>query len=564
MFLVIDNFDSFTYNLVQYLGELGAAPQVFRNNAITVAQIAEMQPDGIVISPGPGRPEEAGVIIAAIQKFAGKIPLLGVCLGHQALGMAFGGKVVRAPELMHGKTSEIRHDGKKLFRDLENPFTATRYHSLLIAEETLPACFEVTARSERGLIMGIRHREYLAEGVQFHPESILTTAGKSMLQNFLQLCLAHQQSAGRSNGVITNMPPLPAAPPSHSDKQAGSPVVQQAISQAIDGVNLTRQQAYAAMHELMNGAATPAQIGAFLVAMRMKGEQAQEVAGLAQAMREKATPVLTRQPHPIDMCGTGGDGKGTFNISTVASFIVAGGGVAVAKHGNRSVSSQSGSADVLEALGVNINLTAAQMSQCLDEVGIAFLFAPVLHSATKHAVGPRKEIGTRTVFNILGPLTNPAGVKRQLLGVYNHRLAKLMAQVLAELGAEHAIVVHSEDGLDEISVQGPTQMFEVHEGRISEKMLTPEDFGFTPAEGNGIGGGLAAHNAQIAERILQGEAGIARDIVVANAACGFWVAGAVENLADGVALAKQSLDSGAALAKLTALRKLSNNFKPAN
>lgn len=564
MILVIDNFDSFTYNLVQYLGELGATPQVFRNNAITVEQIAAMQPRGIVISPGPGRPEEAGVIIATIQKFAGKIPLLGVCLGHQAIGLAFGGKVVRAPELMHGKTSEIQHDGKKLFRNLENPFIATRYHSLIIAEETLPVCLEVTARSEHGLIMGIRHRELLVEGVQFHPESILTTAGKSMLHNFLQLCLPDPQNTARGNGATTNIPPLPAAPSSHSNKPAGSPVVQQAISQAIDGINLTRQQAYEAMHELMNGMATPAQIAAFLVAMRMKGEQVQEVAGLAQAMREKATPVVTRQPHPIDMCGTGGDGKGTFNISTVASFVVAGGGVAVAKHGNRSVSSQSGSADVLEALGININLTAAQMSQCLDEIGMAFLFAPVLHSATKHAVGPRREIGTRTIFNILGPLTNPAGVKRQLLGVYNRRLAALMAQVLAELGAEHALVVHSEDGLDEISVQGPTQMFEVREGRISEKMLTPKDFGLAPYNGNGIGGGLAAHNAQIAGRILLGEAGIARDIVVANAACGFWVAGAVENLVDAVALAKHSLDSGAALAKLAALRKLSNSFKQLN
>jgi anthranilate synthase/phosphoribosyltransferase len=556
MILVIDNFDSFTYNLVQYLGELGAALRVFRNNAITVDEIAEMQPTGIVISPGPGRPEEAGVTIPVIQKFAGKIPLLGVCLGHQAIGAAFGGEVVRAPELMHGKTSEIHHDGKRLFREIENPFIATRYHSLIIAEASLPSSLEVTARSESGLIMGVRHREFLVEGVQFHPESIMTAAGKNMLRNFLQLC-----SADKNGATANAAAPSQNQPSSNFNPKLGNRMLQQTISQIIDRIDLDRAQAYAAMNEIMSGAATPAQIAAFLVAMRMKGERPQEVAGLAQAMRERATPVSTRRENPIDMCGTGGDGKGTFNISTVASFVAAGGGVTVAKHGNRSVSSQCGSADVLEALGVNINLTAAQMSQCLDEIGIAFLFAPVLHSATKHAIGPRKEIGSRTVFNILGPLTNPAGVKRQLLGVYDRQLAALMAEVLAELGAEHALVVHSDDGLDEISAHGSTMMLEIREGRISEKTLAPEDFGFSPANGDGIMGGNAEQNAQMALRVLNGEKSAAREIVIANAACGFWVAGLAKNISEGVMMASQSLDSGAALAKLEALRKLSNSFK---
>jgi len=559
MILIIDNFDSFTYNLVQYLGELGAELRVYRNNAVTVEQIAGMQPAGIVISPGPGRPEEAGVTIATIQHFAGKIPLLGVCLGHQAIGAAFGGEVVRAPELRHGKTSEIHHDGKGLFREIENPFIATRYHSLIIADASLPSCLEVTARSESGLIMGVRHREFFVEGVQFHPESIMTTAGKAILRNFLQLCSSNKNEA-TANFAEQSTTLSHIAPTSNFNTKSGNRMLQQTISLVIDRIDLDRAQAYAAMNEIMSGAATPAQIAAFLVAMRMKGERPQEVAGLAQAMRERATPVTTRRENPIDLCGTGGDGKGTFNISTVASFVAAGGGVTVAKHGNRSVSSQCGSADVLEALGVNINLTASQMSQCLDEIGIAFLFAPVLHSATKHAVGPRKEIGTRTVFNILGPLTNPAGVKRQLLGVYHRDLAALVAQVLAELGAEHALVVHSEDGLDEISVHGSTMILEIRECRISEKTLTPEDFGFSPANGDSIMGGNAEQNAQMAWRILNGEKGAAREIVIANAACGFWVAGLAKNISEGVAMSRQSLDSGAALAKLEALRKLSNGF----
>jgi anthranilate synthase/phosphoribosyltransferase len=563
MILVIDNFDSFTYNLVQYLGELGAELQIFRNNAITVEQIAEKKPTGIVISPGPGRPEEAGVTMTTIRQFAGKIPLLGVCLGHQAIGAAFGGMVVRAPELMHGKTSAIQHDGKKLFRDIENPFIATRYHSLIIAEESLPPCLEITARSENGLIMGVRHREFLVEGVQFHPESIMTTAGKNILRNFLQLCSTNTNGTSAATAQQSTTPPRVASS-FNSTAKSENHKLQQAISQVIERADLDRQQAYEAMREIMNGAATPAQIAAFLVAMRMKGEQPSEVAGLAQAMRERATPVATQRRNPIDMCGTGGDGKGTFNISTVASFVAAGGDVTVAKHGNRSVSSRCGSADVLEALGININLTAAQMSQCLDEVGIAFLFAPVLHSATKHAVGPRKEIGTRTVFNILGPLSNPAGVKRQLLGVYNRQLAALMAQVLVELGTEHALVVHSDDGLDEVSVNGPTRMFEVREGRIREGIFTMEDFGVSPSGHDGVIGGDAAHNAQIALNILNGEKGAAREIVIANAACGFWIASAAKNISEGVAMARQSIDSGAAMAKLEALRKLSNSFKHPN
>lgn len=558
MILVIDNFDSFTYNLVQYLGELGAEIRVFRNNAITVEQVADMQPTGIVISPGPGRPEHAGITIPLIRQLAGAIPILGVCLGHQAIGAAFGSSIVRAPELMHGKVSRIFHDGRQLFHGIESPFRATRYHSLVIAEESLPACLEVSARSEGGIIMGVRHRELNINGVQFHPESIMTVAGKNILRNFLQHCV-DGSSAKPSAATLFQ----PSAAPLRLNTMEGNPMIQHALQCALAHRDLDRDQAYTVMDEIMSGVATPAQIAAFLIAMRMKGERAHEVAAFAKAMRDKATPVRTQHKNAIDMCGTGGDRKGTFNISTVASFVVAGGGVPVAKHGNRSVSSQCGSADVLLALGVNINLTAEQMSECLDVLGIAFLFAPTLHRATKHAVGPRREIGARTVFNILGPLTNPAGVKRQLLGVYDRSLAMLVAEVLAELGAEHAFVVHSDDGLDEISIHLATHVVEMYKGRVSKKTLTPNDFGFTPTSKNGIGGGDATQNAQMALRVLEGAPGAARDIVVANAACGFVVAGAAKNLGEGVAMAKKSIDCGDAREKLEALRTMSTSFPPA-
>jgi anthranilate phosphoribosyltransferase len=335
-------------------------------------------------------------------------------------------------------------------------------------------------------------------------------------------------------------------------------MIREAIQTILAGKHLSRQDAHRTMSGIMSGEATPAQIGAFLVGMRMKGERADEVAGFAEAMREKATRVPTRHENAIDMCGTGGDGAGTFNISTVASFVVAGGGVPVAKHGNRSVSSQCGSADVLQALGVKIDLSAEQMGECLDKLGIAFLFAPTLHPAMKHAIGPRRELGVRTVFNILGPITNPAFVRRQVLGVYNAELARLLAQVLAELDTEHAVIVHGEEGLDEISISGSTLAFEVKRGNVSESRLLPEDFGLRPGTSDGLAGGDAERNAEIAMQVLRGESGPARDAVIANAACGLVVGGAATTFADGAQLARQSIDSGAALAKLEAMIEFTN------
>jgi anthranilate phosphoribosyltransferase len=332
-------------------------------------------------------------------------------------------------------------------------------------------------------------------------------------------------------------------------------MIQQAIRQIIERVDLTRSEAYAVMQEIMNGEATPAQIGAFLAALRMKGERVPEITGFAQAMREHATAVSTKHQNAIDICGTGGDGKGTFNISTVSSFVVAGAGVPVAKHGSYSVSSSCGSADVLKELGLNIDLNAEQIGQCLDELGIAFLFAPKLHPAMKHAVAPRREIGMRTIFNILGPITNPAGVRRQMIGVFDRRLTTMLAEVLADLGTEQALLVHSDEGLDEVSIHGRTITVELMKGRISERALAPEDFGLQRYT-DGIHGGTPVHNAQIALRIFQGERGAPRDIVVANAACGLLVAGAVNHVKEGVKLAEHSLDSGAALSKLETLREM--------
>src|SRR2546422_176715 len=372
MLLVIDNYDSFTYNLVQYLGELGEDVRVVRNDAMTVDKIAALKPSRIVISPGPCTPKEAGVSIETIKRLAGTVPILGVCLGHQSVGEAFGGDVVRAERLMHGKTSQIKHDGKTIFKNLPNPFEATRYHSLIVKRETLPSCLEISAET------------------------------------------------------------------------------------AVD-----------------------------------------EITGSARAMRAKAVRVRTTDPVVVDTCGTGGDGGATFNVSTAVAFVLAGAGITVAKHGNRAVSSRSGSADVLKTLGVRIDLLHERVEECVNEIGIGFLFAPSFHGAMKHAVGPRQEIGVRTIFNLLGPLTNPAWASVQIVGVYHEALTDLMASVLMRLGVRHCYVVHGMDGLDEITLTDRTRVSEGKAGRLTSYIGEPRDFGLQRVRAKDLEGGDAGENARV-------------------------------------------------------------------
>ncbi|MDN5344021.1 MAG: anthranilate phosphoribosyltransferase [Clostridia bacterium] len=325
------------------------------------------------------------------------------------------------------------------------------------------------------------------------------------------------------------------------------------IGRVVAGQDLSEAEAEQAMDIIMSGQATPAQIGAFLIALRLKGETVAEITGLARSMRRQAAALTTHHQVFVDTCGTGGDGSQTFNISTTAAFVIAGAGVAVAKHGNRSVSSRCGSADMLEALGVRVDLPPVALARCLDEVGMAFLFAPVFHGAMKHAAGPRREIGTRTVFNLLGPLTNPAGAPCQLVGVYEPSLTETVAAVLARLGSRRAYVVHGDDGLDEITTTGPTKISYLDNGRISTCTFTPEEAGLARASLQHLIGGAAADNAAIALAVLKGAKGPARDIVLLNAAFGLLAAGKEKSLAGAMAAATASIDSGAALAKLQAM-----------
>lgn len=336
-------------------------------------------------------------------------------------------------------------------------------------------------------------------------------------------------------------------------------MIREAISRVIRRENLSSQEASEVMKEIMDGRATSAQIGSFLTALRMKGETVEEILGCAQIMRAKAERIATKHAFLVDTCGTGGDESGTFNVSTAVCFVAAGAGLPVAKHGNRSVSSKCGSADVLEALGVKIDLPPQKTEYILNEIGIGFLFAPIYHKSMKHAVGPRKEIGIRTVFNILGPLTNPAQARFQIVGVYDASLTEVVAQVLARLGVEGACVVHGAGGLDEISTLGPTRITHLNKGSINTYYIAPEDFGFPRRNLLDLKGFDAPYNAQIIKKVLAGAKGPHREIVLLNAATALFTAGAAGSIKEGIEIAVESIDSGKAMAKLTQLICLSND-----
>jgi anthranilate phosphoribosyltransferase len=335
--------------------------------------------------------------------------------------------------------------------------------------------------------------------------------------------------------------------------------IKEAIARLLENQDLTEAEAEAVMEQIMTGQTTPAQIGGFLVALRLKGETVEEVTGFARAMRRNAISVCPCQSFLVDTCGTGGDGAHTFNISTAAAFVAAGAGLAVAKHGNRSVSSKCGSADVLETLGVCLELSPEKVAACIDEVGIGFLFAPRLHPAMKHAIGPRREMGVRTVFNILGPLTNPAGAQAQVLGVYDGALTEMIAQVLGSLGSQAAFVVHGADGLDELSTTGPNQVAQLRDGYVKTFTLDPLELGLPRATLSDLKGGDAEENGAIARAILDGEPGPRRDVVLLNTSAALVAGGVADDLADGLGMAARSIDSGAARAKLDALIAFTNN-----
>lgn len=535
MILMIDNYDSFTYNLYQYFGQIYPDIEVYRNDEITIEEIEKKNPDAIVISPGPGYPADAGISVDVIKHFGKKLPILGICLGHQAIATAFGGKIIKARQLMHGKSSIIKiDDSSKIFSGLGETIRAGRYHSLIVYEETLPKELKITARDESGQIMALEHKNLPIYGIQFHPESILTENGMKIIENFINIVKGAKKMAELNFDLNK-----------YSQK-------------VIDRKDLSFKESQEAMDIIMSGKATSAQMAELLTALRIKGETPDEIAGFAKGMRDKAIHV-PGEKDALEIVGTGGDLAYSFNISTTSAFVISASGAKVAKHGNRSISSKSGAADVLEALGVKIQSEPEQAKKALDTIGIYFLFAQSYHKSMKYVGPTRKEMGIRTVFNILGPLTNPAETDYIVLGTYTKDLLPVLANVLMKLGIKHALVIFGNDTLDEASISDSTSVCEVKDNNITQYEIKPEDFGLGRYSKSDIVGGTAEENAKITKGILKGEIkGAKRDIVLLNSGCGLYTIGKTDSIAEGVKLAAELIDSGKAYKKLEELIEFSN------
>ena len=531
MMLMIDNYDSFTYNLVQAIRSLGVDMKVVRNDEIDVAGIEALKPEAIVLSPGPGNPDSAGVTLAAVKAFAGRVPMLGICLGHQSIAQAFGARIVRAKRLMHGKTSRIRHDGRGIFASLDQGFEAMRYHSLAVDRATLPDCLEVSAESEDGEIMGLRHKTLPIESVQYHPESIGTPQGARQLANFVALATGRRLRRNAPASVRRAM-----------------------VARALEGSAPGEEETEMFFASVMSGEVGEPELAAFLTALAKVPLTADTLTGAARAMRDAGVKVDLGGLDAVDIVGTGGDGSNSFNVSTTAAFIAAGAGVTVAKHGNVASTSACGSADVLAELGVNLAASPAKVAESIRETGVGFLFARTMHPAMRFAAPVRRTLGFRTLFNLLGPLTNPAGARRQVIGVPSERIAMLFSETFRRLGSVRTMVVAGAGGLDEISPDGFTFVSSLEEGAIRNTLLDAgHEYGerYTVDE---IRGGDAATNAAILRRVLGGEErGAYRAAAVENAAAAILVGGMAPDYKTALALAVESIDSGRAAAKLEAM-----------
>ncbi|URA10111.1 anthranilate phosphoribosyltransferase [Thermospira aquatica] len=536
MILVIDNYDSFIYNIVQYLGEYEKEIQVYRNDAISLDEALNMKIDGIVISPGPGRPEESGVSLDMIRYAIDEnIPLLGVCLGHQALTIVVGGQVSGATHIMHGKASSITHNGKGVFEGIPSPFTAIRYHSLVAVRASLPETLEITAESDDGEIMGLAYKDKPIYGVQFHPESILTDYGKQMIANFVRI--VHQKQQEKLVGKVSSL----------------SKNIFQRLSMR---ENLSEEETEAFTDLMLEGHTTPSQIAAYLSLLRMKGETAAEIAGSARSMARHCVSVNLSDEKVVDTCGSGGDKSNTFNISTAAAFVVAGAGYKVAKHGNRSITSQSGSADVLEKLGFCVTAGPDVVKRCIEKTNFGFIFAPQYHPGLKYVMPVRKELGFRTLFNILGPLVNPAHVKYHVMGVFSRELYELLPEVFVRLGYKRALVLHGEGGLDEATIEGKTLITEIKESTTKEMILDPADFNLAGKLEN-CRISSPEESKTIIENILQRkETGDPSKAVILNAGLAIYILDDI-SLDQAFTKARQAIENGRAWQTLLQARELS-------
>ena len=532
MILVIDNYDSFTFNVIQILQTVTDKEiKVVRNDECTVEQLASMNPEYLIVSPGPGSPYQAGICEEAIKYFAGKIPILGICLGHQAICEAFGARIVQAKFIKHGIVEEIKLDGKGLFRSIGKSAKFTRYHSLVADEQTLSPDFEVTARAADGDIMGVRHKTLPIEGIQFHPESIASQAGKELLSSFINY---HRENLN----------------------------VAEYLNQLIAKKDLTEEQAAFFMENVTDGSMDERAMAAILVAMAAKGPSVSEMIGCAKALLKKKKDIPLEKNGIAEIVGTGGDGKGSFNISSMSALVASSCGQRIAKHGNRAVSSKSGAADFFENLGINIMAKPEQTAKLIEKTNFGFLMAQVYHSAMRFAAPVRKVLGVKTIMNILGPLLNPACAEYEVLGVYSPALLKDYAKAAKALGAKRVMVVCSRDGYDEISPLVPTDVYQIDEnGNENQYVIKPENFGITGCNEDELMGGSGKENADLALEVLKG--GGRKTIKAAvglNTAAVLYLSGKARTLKDGYNMAIEAIDSGKALKKLEEIQKVSGEL----
>lgn len=532
MILVIDNYDSFTFNVIQILQTVTDKEiKVVRNDECTVEQLASMNPEYLIVSPGPGSPYQAGICEEAIKYFAGKIPILGICLGHQAICEAFGARIVQAKFIKHGIVEEIKLDGKGLFRSIGKSAKFTRYHSLVADEQTLSPDFEVTARAADGDIMGVRHKTLPIEGIQFHPESIASQAGKELLSSFINY---HRENLN----------------------------VAEYLNQLIAKKDLTEEQAAFFMENVTDGSMDERAMAAILVAMAAKGPSVSEMIGCAKALLKKKKDLPLEKNGIAEIVGTGGDGKGSFNISSMSALVASSCGQRIAKHGNRAVSSKSGAADFFENLGINIMAKPEQTAKLIEKTNFGFLMAQVYHSAMRFAAPVRKVLGVKTIMNILGPLLNPACAEYEVLGVYSPALLKDYAKAAKALGAKRVMVVCSRDGYDEISPLVPTDVYQIDEnGNENQYVIKPENFGITGCNEDELMGGSGKENADLALEVLKG--GGRKTIKTAvglNTAAVLYLSGKARTLKDGYNMAIEAIDSGKALKKLEEIQKVSGEL----
>jgi len=534
MILMIDNYDSFVFNVEQYLKEMTDDEVItVRNDAITIDDIKKMNPSKIIFSPGPKHPKDSGICLEILNNTdeLGNIPILGICLGHQAIGMHFGGNVKRMENPLHGKTSEITVLSKNsvLFKNLPKKFKVMRYHSLYV--DNIPEDLEVTAKSEDGVAMAVEHKSKNIFGIQFHPESIFTEYGKNMIRNFLNIEVS-KTLQNNENSKNTN--------------EKGNFIdMNKYLKKLQENIALTDTDFREICKIIDSKNYDIVQLGALLVLISEKSLYPESLTAFVKNILEYST-TFEDDSDMIDVCGTGGDGFKTINISTAVAFILGAMGVNVAKHGNRAISSKSGSSDVLDKLGVPLENSLANQIEKLHVKNLAFFHAPFFHKLVGEVREVRGRLGIRTVFNILGPLLHPnTKLKYQLVGLYHEPVHRLYAETLQLLGRKHALAVRGNDGLDEITICDDTKIIEVKGEQILEYTVSPESFGFKRAFHSEIEGGTPEENAEILVKILKGEEKSAKfDIVVLNAMFALYTADVVDHPAKAKDMVLEAIESG--------------------